>query len=96
MLVALRAPMKAGAMQSQTEAQSRTQSQVQSRRARKKLCTMGKILPQSERPSASYVGRFQSNRKSAPKPVFSSMFQTILDCTPTALSAHAIGGGVSL
>ena len=53
MLVALRAPMKAGAMQLQSEAQSRTQSQVQSRRARKSLCTMEKsyrnlidLLPQ--------------------------------------------------
>ena len=54
----------------------------------------GKILTQSERPSASNVGRFQSHQKSAPK--FSSMFQAILDCTPTTLSAHAIGGGVSL
>ena len=86
----------AGAMQSQTESQLRNQSQVQSRRARKKAMYNGKILMQSERPAASNVGRFQSHRKSAPKPVFFSMFQAILDCTPTALSAHAIGGGVSL
>ena len=46
MLVALRAPMKAGAMQSQSEAYSRTQSQVQSEGDRK-CYVQKKIMSQS-------------------------------------------------
>ena len=37
----------AGAMQTQTEDQSRTQSQVQSKRGGKRLCTMEKFMSQS-------------------------------------------------
>ena len=57
--------------------------------SRKKLCTMEKILTQSKQSSFSIADLF-------PIPPKTSIPQAILDCTPTALSAHAIGGGESL
>ena len=48
-----------------------------------------KILAQSKQSSFSIADLF-------PIPPKTSIPQAILDCTPTALSAHAIGGGESL
>ena len=89
MLVAIRASMQgwSNAIANRSSIKNSITSAIQT--SSRKAMYNGKVLTQSKQSSVSIVDRF-------PIPPKTSMFQAILDCTPTALSAHAIGGGESL